>query len=70
MVIRSLLQSEGIDSPNPAPDDPFPMNDPFEGDPATAILVPESKVKEARCVIAEHLKASRHERAHEDDAGE
>lgn len=58
MVIRGLLQSEGIYSPNPVPDDPFPMNEPLAGDPATEILVPESKVKEARRIIAEHLKGN------------
>jgi hypothetical protein len=58
MVIRSLLESAGIPSPNPVATDPFPLNEPLAGDLAIDIFVPESKAKEARRVIAEHLEAS------------
>jgi hypothetical protein len=58
MVIRSLLESEGIHSPDPNPADPFPLNEPLEGDLAIEIFVPQSQVNEARRIIQEHLEAS------------
>jgi hypothetical protein len=58
MVIRSLLQSEGINSPDPAPAYPFPLSEPIEGSLATDILVLESKSDEARRVIDEYLKGN------------
>ena len=51
MVIRGLLQSNGILSPDPVAADPFPMNEPPEGTLGTEIYVLESRADEARRII-------------------
>ncbi len=53
MVIRSLLQSAGIVTPGFVSADPFPIPENPE-DPHTEILVLESRVDEARKIIAEY----------------
>jgi Putative prokaryotic signal transducing protein len=55
MVIRSLLESAGILSPDVNSSDPFPMRDVPDGSTHGAeIFVPESQVEEARRIIAEY----------------
>jgi Putative prokaryotic signal transducing protein len=57
MVIRGLLASAGIVSPDINSSDPFPMRDVPEGSTHGAeIFVPESQVEEARRIIAEYSK--------------
>jgi hypothetical protein len=51
MVIRGLLESNGILSPDPVAADPFPMNEPPEGTLGTEIYVLESQAEEARSII-------------------
>jgi hypothetical protein len=55
MVIRSLLQSAGIATPNASSTDPFPIPENPEDPHNFEILVLESQVDEARRVIAEYL---------------
>jgi putative signal transducing protein len=54
MVIRGLLQSNGILSPDPVAADPFPMNEPPEGTRGTEVYVLESQAEEARRIIREY----------------
>jgi hypothetical protein len=54
MVIRSLLQSAGIATPNSVSTDPFPIPENPEDPHNLEILVPESQADEARKVIAEY----------------
>lgn len=56
MVIRGLLESEGIKSPGSVSTDPFPLGEPPEGTHGVEIYVLESQVGKARRIIAEHLK--------------
>lgn len=57
MVIRSLLESGGIPSPDVNASDPFPLRDIPEGSTHGAeIFVPESQVEEAHRIIAEYAK--------------
>jgi hypothetical protein len=56
MVIRGLLESEGIRSPGSVSTDPFPLREPPEGTHGVEISVLESQAENARRVIAEHLK--------------
>lgn len=56
MVIRSLLESEGIPSPGSASTDPFPLREPPEGTHGVEIYVLESQAEKARRIIAEHLQ--------------
>src|SRR5579864_2088436 len=58
MVIRGLLESAGISSPGSESTDPFPMNEPREGDHVVDILVRESQSVEARRIIADYLKSN------------
>lgn len=55
MVIRSLLQSAGIATPNAPSTDPFPIPENPEDPHNLEIIVLESQVDEARRVIAEYL---------------
>ncbi len=55
MVIRGLLQSEGIVSPGSVSSDPFPLREPPWGTHGTEIVVLESHAEEARRLIAEYL---------------
>jgi hypothetical protein len=52
MVLRSLLQSAGIESPQPMPSDPFPLPGGGELTSDTAILAPASQADDARALIA------------------
>jgi hypothetical protein len=54
MVIRGLLESAGIHSPEPAGPDPFPTGNP-ELDPAVNIAVPKSQSGDAKRIISEFL---------------
>ena len=56
MVIRALLESEGIRSPGSVTTDPFPLGEPPEGTHGVEIYVLESQAEKARRIIAEHLK--------------
>jgi hypothetical protein len=58
MVIRGLLESEGIRSPGSFSTDPFPLREPPEGAHGVEIYVLESQAEKARRIIAEHLKKS------------
>jgi hypothetical protein len=51
MVIRALLKSSGIISPDPVTADPFPLDQPPEGMPGPEIYVLESQADEARGII-------------------
>jgi Putative prokaryotic signal transducing protein len=51
MVIRRLLESCGIQSPDPVTTDPFPLDEPAEGTHGTEIYVLESQADEARRII-------------------
>ena len=54
LVIRGLLQSAGIPSPDINAGDPFPMREVPEGAThGTEVFVPASRLEEARRVIAE-----------------
>jgi Putative prokaryotic signal transducing protein len=55
MVIRSLLESAGIASPDVNASDPFPLRDVPDGSTHGAeIFVAESQVDEARRIIEEY----------------
>ncbi|HYL68689.1 MAG TPA: hypothetical protein VEX69_05960 [Candidatus Limnocylindria bacterium] len=56
MVIRGLLESEGMRSPGSVSTDPFPLREPPEGTHGVEIYVLESQMEKARRIIAEHLK--------------
>jgi hypothetical protein len=56
MVIRGLLASNGIYSPDFDPADPFPLSEPIEGNHEVEIFVLESQADKARKIIEEHLK--------------
>jgi hypothetical protein len=58
MVIRSLLQSAGIESPGSVSTDPFPIPENPEGPHNLEILVLESQADEARKIIAEYQSGS------------
>lgn len=53
LVVRGLLQSAGIYSPEFDAADPFPMNEPAEGAHGAEVWVPESQLDEARRIIDE-----------------
>lgn len=55
MVIRSLLESAGIDTPDAISTDPFPIPENPEEPHNLEIRVLESQADEARKVIAEYL---------------
>jgi hypothetical protein len=52
MVIRSLLESEGIPSPGSVSTDPFPVREPPEGTHGVEIYVLESQAEKARRIMA------------------
>lgn len=56
MVIRALLNSSGIISPDPVTADPFPLDQPPEGMPGTEIYVLESQADEARRIIESYKR--------------
>lgn len=53
IVVRSLLKSVGINTSDFGTADPFPLHDVPEGWYRVEIWVPESRVEEARHIIAE-----------------
>jgi hypothetical protein len=55
MVIRSLLESAGIETPDKISTDPFPIPENPEEPHNLEIRVLESRADEARKVIAEYL---------------
>jgi hypothetical protein len=55
MVIRSLLESAGIETPDSVSTDPFPIPENPEEPHNLEIRVLESQADEARKVIAEYL---------------
>lgn len=55
MVIRSLLESAGIETPDSVSTDPFPIPENPEEPHNLEIRVLESQAEEARKVIAEYL---------------
>jgi hypothetical protein len=66
MVIRGLLQSEGIDSPGSTSSDPFPLRENPEGTHGVEIMVLESQADTARKLIQSHLTAKEVERQEEE----
>jgi len=58
MVIRGLLKSAGIYSPEFGSNDPFPLGEPPEGWHETEIVVPESQMAEAKKMITEYAKGN------------
>jgi hypothetical protein len=56
MVIRGLLESNGIESPGSGSTDPFPVSEPLDGGHGVDIFVLESQADEARKLIEEYLK--------------
>jgi hypothetical protein len=58
MVIRGLLESAGIHSPEFGSADPFPLNEAPEGTHGPEILVRESQAAEAKKLIAEYAKGN------------
>ena len=56
LVVRGLLQSAGIYSPDFNAADPFPLKEPPEGVHGAEVWVPESQLKAARRIIAEAAK--------------
>jgi hypothetical protein len=56
MVIRSLLQSAGILSPDPLVGDPFPLREPPEGTHGVEIFVLDSQAAHAKKIIEEYLQ--------------
>jgi len=57
MVIRSLLESAGILSPDPIVSDPFPLREPPEGTHGVEIYVLESQSAQAEKVIEDYLQS-------------
>jgi hypothetical protein len=61
MVIRSVLQSEGIQSPGSVTSDPFPLRDVPEGTHGVEIYAPASQAREAQRAIEDHLRTGANE---------
>src|ERR1700734_1146739 len=61
MVIRGLLESEGISSPGSVSHDPFPLRETPEGTHGVEVYVLESRAEEAKKIIAEHLRTAKQE---------
>ena len=57
MVIRGLLESAGIRSPDAPGGDPFPMREPPAGMAGVDIEVLVSQADEARRIIADYLSS-------------
>ncbi|MFZ0637956.1 MAG: hypothetical protein WA755_09940 [Candidatus Acidiferrales bacterium] len=57
MVIRSLLESKGIQSPGSVSSDPFPLREAPEGMHGVEIIVLESHADAARKVIEDYLRS-------------
>jgi hypothetical protein len=61
MVIRGLLESEGISSPGSVSHDPFPLRETPEGTHGVEVYVLESRAEEAKKIIAQHLRTPKQE---------
>jgi hypothetical protein len=59
MVIRGLLESEGISSPGSVSHDPFPLRETPEGTHGVEVYALESRAGEAKKIIAEHLRTAK-----------
>jgi len=55
VVIRGLLESNGIASPASTETDPFPLREPPKGTHGVEIQVLESQAERARAIISEYL---------------
>jgi len=58
LVIRGLLQSNGIESPGSVSTDPFPIPEQPEGPHNVEIFVLESQAAQAQKIIAEYQSAN------------
>lgn len=58
VVIRGLLESNGIASPASTETDPFPMREPPQGIHGLEIVVLETAAERARAIIADYLDDS------------
>ena len=58
IVVRGLLESAGIHSPNFDSAEPFPLNEPSEITHGTEVYVRKSEAEEARRIIEEYLKSN------------
>lgn len=56
LVIRRLLESNGINSPDSTTTDPFPLNEPPEGTHGTEIYALESQADAVRRIIKEYRR--------------
>jgi hypothetical protein len=73
MVIRGLLESAGIRSPEASGGDPFPMREPPSGMAGVDIEVLQSQADEARRIIADYLASGDNiviEESSEDDSSQ
>ena len=70
VVIRGLLESNGIASPASTTTDPFPMREAPEGTHGVEILVLESQAEAARQLIHDYLDDSEIEPSDEETGGE
>lgn len=59
MVIRALLESEGISSPGSVSHDPFPLRETPEGTHGVEVYALESRAEEAKKIIADHLRGAK-----------
>ena len=57
MVIRSLLESAGIFSPDPMVADPFPLREPPKGTHGVEIFVLESQAAQAEKIIEDYMNS-------------
>lgn len=69
MVIRGLLESNGIASPT-TEGTPFPMREPPQGMQGVEIIVLASQAEKARELIADYLDDSEIESSDEETGGE
>jgi len=58
VVIRGLLASNGIASPDPTSAEPFPLSEPAEGNLGTEVYTLESQADEARRIIESYGKGA------------
>jgi hypothetical protein len=58
MVVRGLLESAGLYTPNFGAAEPFPLNEPSELTHSTAVYVAEMQLDEARKIIEDYLKSN------------
>ena len=63
IVVRGLLESAGIHSPNFDAAEPFPLNEPSEANRGAEIFVRASQADEARRIIEEYTRGNSSEGA-------